>query len=313
MAILSVSLFGRAEIRDANRSAVQVENSRLKELFYYLLVYRERPHPREALADLLWSDQTGGQARKYLRQALWRLQSILTAHLGDPGQEILLVEPNWVQLNPKASLWLDVACFEEAYRLVQGRPGEELDRQTIQLLKETVDLYRGNLLDGWYQDWCLFERERLQNSYLAMLDKLMAHCQASHQYEVGMLYGTRILSYDQTREHTYRQLMRLHYLAGDRGAALHVYEQCVTVLAQELDITPTGRTTDLYRQIRADRVDSLSPPPFPPRNEPLIRNGGPPLTQLLSRLKDLQTMLQELQAKVEAEIQTTEQILDSRR
>ena len=37
-------------------------------------------------------------------------------------------------------------------------------------------VYRGDLLEGCYQDWCLFERERLQNAYLAMLDKLMVRC-----------------------------------------------------------------------------------------------------------------------------------------
>jgi len=28
-----------------------------------------------------------------------------------------------------------------------------------------VDLYQGDLLEGWYQDWLLCERERLQNMF----------------------------------------------------------------------------------------------------------------------------------------------------
>ena len=35
-------------------------------------------------------------------------------------------------------------------------------------------LYRGDLLTGWYQDWCLIERERYQCMFVSLLDKLMA-------------------------------------------------------------------------------------------------------------------------------------------
>jgi len=40
-------------------------------------------------------------------------------------------------------------------------------------LQEAVRLSYADLLEGWYQDWCLYERERLQNIYLLILDKLM--------------------------------------------------------------------------------------------------------------------------------------------
>jgi hypothetical protein len=39
----------------------------------------------------------------------------------------------------------------------------DLNEAQAQLLKDAVNLYCGDLLEGWYQDWCLFERERLQS------------------------------------------------------------------------------------------------------------------------------------------------------
>src|SRR5438128_1039451 len=57
-------------------------------------------------------------------------------------------------------------------------------------------LYRGDLLEGWYSDWCLYERERLQHMYLAMLDKLMEYSESHQEYETGQTYGMRALRYD---------------------------------------------------------------------------------------------------------------------
>ncbi len=63
-----------------------------------------------------------------------------------------------------------------------------------------MDLYRGDLLEGWYQEWCLFERERLQNAYMLMLDKLMGYCEAHSEYEQGLVYGDLILRLDHASE-----------------------------------------------------------------------------------------------------------------
>ena len=40
-------------------------------------------------------------------------------------------------------------------------------------LRAHASVYDGDLFDGCYQDWCLLERERLQNVYLVLLDKEM--------------------------------------------------------------------------------------------------------------------------------------------
>jgi two-component SAPR family response regulator len=126
---------------------------------------------------------------------LWRLQAALDAHAESLQEQALLVELDWIQINPELDLWLDVAVFEQAFALVQEIPGRELDAQRMESLQAAVNLYRGDLLEGWYQDWCLYERERLQNMCLSMLDKLVSYSEAHQRYETGLAYGTRILHY----------------------------------------------------------------------------------------------------------------------
>ena len=259
MSGVEVRLFGRFAVRCGDQVVNGLRPRKVQELLAYLLLERDRPHHREILADLLWSDSPSAGSRKCLRQALWRLQAVLTSQRDPLTARVLLVEHDWVQLHPQADVWLDVAEFEGAFDLVHGVPGQQLDSRCAQLLEDAVHLYRGELLEGWYQDWCVYERERLQQMYLAMLDKLMGYCEAQREYETGLMYGARILRHDPARERTHRRLMRLHCLSGDRTTALRQYQQCVVALEEELGVRPAGRTTVLYEQIRSDQLEGSHP------------------------------------------------------
>src|SRR5581483_473296 len=220
---LKIYLFGKFSVWHNERIVEGFDVHKVQELFCYLLLHRDHSLPRETLASLLWPEVSTAQSKKSLRQVLWQLQSALHCQNECLCDRILLVEPEWIRLNSEADFWLDVAIFESAFQLVQKIPSQELDSQKAQLLQSAVQLYQGPLLEGWYQDWCLYERERFQSMYLAMLDKLMRYCEVHRDYETGLLYGTRAMCYDRACERTHRRLMRLYYLSGDRTAALRQF------------------------------------------------------------------------------------------
>ncbi len=264
MATVTFRLFGKLQICHDGESVTGLEAGKLYELLCYLLLHRTRVHPREVLASLFWGDYPTAHAKKHLRQALWQLQTALDpAMVGSQSDHLLLVDVAWVQLNPAVDVWVDVAAFEEACALGVDRPGRTLDEPTAQALRHAAQLYQGDLLEGCYQDWCLFERERLQNLYLALLDRLVDYCEAHQAYEEGRIYAERSLRRDPARERAHRQLMRLWYLAGDRTAALHQYRKCVVSLEEHLGVLPAARTTWLYEQICADQFNSALPDVMP--------------------------------------------------
>lgn len=305
MSTLRFHLFGKFSVQRDSQSVKGLDASKEQELLSYLLIRRDRCHPRETLASLLWGDSSTERSKKYLRQALWRVQVALETD-EFKSQQVLQVEHDWVQLNLRRELWLDVAILEQAFTTTQGMPGDQLDRSSAQILKDAVELYKGELLDGWYQDWCLFERERLQNIYLSMLDKLMTYSEEHRDYETGFGYGSTILRYDRARERTHRQLMHLQCMAGDRTGALRQYERCVTALHEELGVKPERRTTTLYEQIRADRLDYPDPVAAQPAS-----GSTAPLPEVLGRLKRLQSVLAAVQKHVQRDIKAVEQGLNT--
>jgi len=307
MVKICIQLFGKFCVRRDEQILDGFDARKVQELFCYLLLHRDHSLPREILASILWPDTTTAQSKKNLRQALWQLQSALGSQNQRLNDRIVLVEPDWVQLNSAANFWLDVAVFERTFNLVQKTPGQELDSSTAQLLQETVQLYQGPLLEGWYQDWCLLERERLQSLYLAMLDKLMRDGEVIHDYETGLLYGMRIMCYDRARERTHRRMMRLYYLLGDRAEALRQYERCAAALEEELGISPSKSTIAIYRQIQADQLDEPAPAPVEVDTSPEIP--VPPLLEVLGHLAQMQRSLAQLQNEVQQSIQMVEMTL----
>src|SRR5689334_16712752 len=165
MSTLDVSLLGRFRVERQGEAVAGLDATKVQEVFSYLLLHRGRSHSREAIASALWGNNSIGQARKYLRQALWQLHAALSATASDRTR-VLLVEQDAVKLDASADVWLDVAVFEQAFALVQGVRGQDFDARQARAVQDAVALYRGDLLQEWYDDWCLYERERLQNMYL---------------------------------------------------------------------------------------------------------------------------------------------------
>lgn len=306
MSALRIRLFGKFQVELEGRALNDLDSFKVQELFCYLLLNRDFPHHREALAGLLWGDNRTSQSKKYLRQAIWQLQLALNTGNEKSRPGPVVVDSDWVSVVPQVDVWLDVQVFDEAIAGARGIPGQALTPARVQALEEAAGLYRGDLLEGCYQEWCLLERERLQSAFIDTLDKLMAYCEAKQQYETGLAYGAKILRYDRARERTHWQLMRLYYSAGDRAGALRQFQRCVIALDQELDVKPSQRTIALYEQIRADNVADLR---LPDDVDSSYLAKSSSLLGMRERLRTMRASLNSLQDQVNQELEALDDIL----
>jgi DNA-binding SARP family transcriptional activator len=256
------------------------------------------------LASLLWGDVPAACAKAYLRKTLWQLQAALDTYTKSLSKQLLDVTPDWVRLNSRPMLWLDAAILEQAFHLVKSVPGMALSLQQLETLHNSVQLYRGDLLEGWYQDWCLLDRHRFQYMYLTILDKLMDYYETQKDCEASIAYGNLSLHCDRAREQTHRRLMRLLYRTGDRTAALRQYQHCILALREELEVEPSTSTVELYEQIRTDRLDKMAPDR--PGTQ-LVPTQLPP--EALDHLRQLQADLVHIMRQVEHDVQQIELIV----
>src|ERR1700676_2510776 len=113
MSRLTFRLFGRFEVWRDRQPLTGLVSGKSRELLCYLLLHRQHPHSREALADLLWADKSGPQARRYLRKAIWQLRTALNCNEATTGHGLLIADRDWLAVKLGESTTFDVADFED--------------------------------------------------------------------------------------------------------------------------------------------------------------------------------------------------------
>lgn len=86
---LAIQLFGDFRMRRDGKLLDGPEVGKARELLWYLLLFRDGSHSREALATALWGDEPISVPKKYFRQVLWQLQTALQGG-GPPGNPAVL-------------------------------------------------------------------------------------------------------------------------------------------------------------------------------------------------------------------------------
>ena len=197
---------------------------------------------------------------------------------------------------------MDIAVFDAAYESTKSIHGRDLKAEQVAALDGALKLYRGQLLEGWFYDWCIYERERLHDIYLSLLDKLLGYSEAHNDYNTGMAYGSMVLRWDPARERTHRRLMRLQYATGRRTEALRQFQVCVDALREDFGVTPGRHTMLLHEQIRNNLpVEELANVDSPSLQQTgsVIDDAAAGLDQVEKTLHTLQNQIDQLKTLLE--------------
>lgn len=239
---------------ERNGQPVTVTLRKALALFIYLAVTRQA-HSRDALATLFWPEKDQQGARANLRRTLYDLGQLVDTQL-------LVITAETVAVSPTAALWLDVESFQRALadRLPSPVQSEGLLADALPALVEAAAHYADDFLAGFtlpdapqFDDWQFFQREELRNTFARLLQQLIAIYVAQAQFEEAVRYARRLLQLDPLEEAIHRQLMHLYAQAGQQAAAIRQYDECVRILAAELDVPPAAETTALFEAIRTRR------------------------------------------------------------
>jgi DNA-binding SARP family transcriptional activator len=248
--MLVVRLFGAGQASYLDQNLAGFPNQQMWLLLSYLLLNKLQTHSRERLAAVFWGDSPAHIARKNFRNTLYRLRQVLALAGGTP-EDYLHINENNISFISYSPHWLDVEEFEAAAPYAQIAEQKLLPDQ-VGAMESAVDLYCGDLLENIYEDWCLYERERLRLVYLNMLYKLMMYYAGTSRYDLGLQFGERLLYSDNTREDVHRQMMWMFWRSGNRSAALSQYKLCCQVLRDEAGAVPMEQTRHLYQELLHD-------------------------------------------------------------
>lgn len=275
METLQITLFGHVSVVHPQANG-PLKLSRSTQAFFAYLLLQQTPVPRDVLMDVFWQDHSPDRARSSLTTALWRLRHLLEPEDVTPGTYLVTGGLGEVGFNWNSSHWLDTAAFERRLYPLLRKPVSELSEDNLKEIEGVLTLYRGDLLEGMYDDWALRERERFRSLHLNCLTRLMEFYAGQRDFERSIALACEIVRRDPMREEIHRALMRLYQESGQRTLALSQYIQCRDLLSQELGVIPLQETMALYQQILA--LSQADGPPV--ASQP----NGPDIAQLLDEL-----------------------------
>ncbi|MFI4930541.1 MAG: BTAD domain-containing putative transcriptional regulator, partial [Burkholderiales bacterium] len=168
------------------------------------------PTPRARLAQLLWPQKDGEVARNALRQRLFHLRKNVGVDLVQGNVTLALV------------------------------PGVVHDL-------DDADTVLGDLqaeFSGEFAQWLEQQRTRRRDRVHRSLIELAEMAERAKDWDDALAHAKELRSLEPLSEDAHRRVMRLHYLAGDRAAALLAFDHCEQVLKHEVGAKPSAQTIE---------------------------------------------------------------------
>jgi serine/threonine-protein kinase len=236
---IELSLLGGYELRGAGAggAAILSQSKPLALLAFLALSPGGRFQRRDRLVGLLWPDLDQAHARAALRKALHDLRTALGAHvITTHGDDEVALTPD--------SMHCDAVEFSAS--VDKGH------------LVRALELYRGDLMPGFYlsgcvdfERWVEDERTAARERAAAASWALAVTFEGQEQLTAAGSMARRAVRHAWTDERVLRRAMGLLDRLGDRAGAIRMFDDFASRLRADLDVEPSSETVALANTIRS--------------------------------------------------------------
>jgi DNA-binding SARP family transcriptional activator len=194
------------------------------------------PAHRHVVAGTLWPEVSEAQAMASLRTGMWRMNRMVPGVVHTEGARLSMAQTT----------------------IVDSR---EQELFATRLLRDHVDdehwvndglhsLWQGELLPGWYDDWVVFERERLNQLRLHALEHAAALLTRTRHLDTALQLALEAVRAEPLRESATAVLMGVYLAEGNACDAIRQYQVFRDLLERELGLEPSPDLTRLVPRPR---------------------------------------------------------------
>ncbi len=270
-------MLGPLAVWTADGREVRVPEAKVRTLLADLLVGEGRPIPADRLADDLWGERQPGNPVNTLQTKVSQLRRALED--AEPGGRLLVSHRS-------GSYVMQVDLDVTRFRSLTAQARSVTDPRTrASLLSDALALWRGPALADFADEpFAVPVIQRLDEERLVAFEEW-----AEARLELGehgplAVELTELVAAHPLRERLRALQLRALYRAGRQTEALDSYRQLVTVLDDELGLTPSPALVELHSQILRQDPALGSPS--------VLRTNLPePLTELVGRDTAVQSVL----------------------
>jgi DNA-binding SARP family transcriptional activator len=195
---------------------------------------------RRHAAGSLWPEGSEVRASGNLRSALWRLRGA--------GIDVLTADKVNVYMRDRITTDLDALC-RWADRLASGA-ASDADMRVPESTSAVAEL-----LPGWYDDWVIFERERVRQRMLHALEIVSCRLRAAGRYGEAIDAAMDAVAVEPLRESAQRVLVEAHLAEGNFIEAQRTFTNYRDLSRRDLGVEPSAAFEARVRRPMSCRRD----------------------------------------------------------
>ncbi len=248
---LTINLLGAVEVyRDPSRPFAPDawKTKRSRDLLCFVASRRHRRTNKDAILDAFWPDAELSTAEKNFYPTMSLIRKALNSNQ-QVKQNFLVYRDGEYLLDPAFTYRIDLEEFDrlvaEGEAALRSRNQEAL----TDCFERAAAVYRGEFMQGVYDDWVEEQRSYYREQYARLLETLAKAALKAEDWSRSLHYAQRILRDDPFREDVYTLMMRAHAALGNRVAVRQQYEELRQLLNEELGVEPTAETQRVYREV----------------------------------------------------------------
>jgi ATP/maltotriose-dependent transcriptional regulator MalT len=246
---LSLNMLGPVEVfRDPARplAADAWTTKRARDILCFIASRRHRRASKDTIIDTFWGEADFDAVEKNFHPTVSHIRKALNSNQ-PVKQNFLLYRDSDYLLNQEFSYRIDTEEFDRLVTEAEAAKRAGDQARYVSCYEDALALYRGDFMQGSYDEWVEEQRSYYREQRLRMLEVLAVAAQKSEEWSRSLQLAQQILGDDQFREDVHCMIMRAHAALGNRAAVKEQYEHLRRVLRKELGVEPAAETQKIFK------------------------------------------------------------------
>jgi len=248
---LTVNALGHVEIyRDPTKPFAPDAwtTRRARDIFCYIATRKNRRVPKDVLIEAFWGDEEFEAIEKNFHPTISHIRKALNSRQA-LKQNFIVFRDGAYQLNPEFSYKIDTADFLNHISAAEAAKKDKNDSAMRDHLESAYSLYRGDFMEGLYEDWAEEQRLYYQEQFSRVLNALAKLSVAEKRWADALKFANQILTLDPYREDLHRLVLKVLAAQGKPASVKKHYEDMARLLKDDLGIAPSAETRRVFDEL----------------------------------------------------------------
>lgn len=220
------------------------------QLLQYLIYYRGKKIPREALINILYNEYDISNPANNLKVNLFRLRKLLaSSHL--PNYDYISFKSGMYSFSSEIPIEIDAEQFDAF--ATQAQNPDISDEEKIVLLQRAIECYSGKFLPMLLNEpWAVVESVRYRDIYLKCISQASDLLKRTGDLALRLDICSRAVHIYPFDEEMH--LLRIECLLDMKryADALAAYDEATKLFFEELGVSPSPKMLSIYRQMTSN-------------------------------------------------------------